>query len=356
MNKNFLIFILLILFISPCVFGETTEENADGEEPAKSEINNDIINEAAIIVPAPVQYIHVDVSPINDVDVLWEIFLQNPDTSTAVDILIKLGRLGKGKRHIIDNLNNYLMGINLLFKSGSAVNYIVVSACISALMELGDSSSYPALFSVLYAGYPEVIASEANGALDVIPGNLHQFLLNVILNNPSDEKFAAFRTAVNSERLSISERGLLAERALEKSLEDDGNDLDLTVMRYAAVNALTRFRWTRANTLAVRHYYRVQSDYHQNIVPKQRFIEAIACLGAVGNSDAALVLGLQLGLINARTETTGAFDPDITMAIVRALGNIGFHAAFDHLMSVSNLPYPDDIVAAAGEAINRLKW
>jgi len=355
MYKKIFIFIFLIVFFTPGVFCETTEEEAvRTEELTKSGGASE--DGAKGEVKEKIQYINVDVSPINDTDVLWGIFLQNPDTSTAVNILTKLGKLGKGKRNIIDNLNNYLMGINHLFKSGSAVNYIVVSACISALMELGDSSSYPALFSVLYAGYPEVIASEANGALDVIPGNLHQFLLNVIVNNPSDEKFAAFRASINSEKLSISERGHLAERALEKALEENDEDLSLSVMRYAAVNALTRFRWTRANALAVKHYYRVQSDYQQNLVPKQRFLEAIACLGAVGNSDAALVLGLQLGLINARTETTGAFDPDITMAIVQALGNIGFHAAFDHLMSVSNLPYPDDIVFAAGEAINRLKW
>jgi len=348
MYKKIIILIFMTAFLSPLVFGESADASADNAELSKAAREDE--------AKEKVQYVHVDVSQINSVDVLWGIFLQNPDTATAVDILIKLGKLGKGKRNVIDNLNNYLMGINLLFKSGSSVNYIVVSACITALMELGDPTSYPALFSVLYAGYPEVIASEANGALDVIQGNLHQFLLNVILNNPNEEKFAAFRAAVNSDRLTISERGHLAERALEKALEESEDNIDLTVMRYAAVNALTRFRWTRANTLAIRHYYRVQSDYQQNNVPKQRFLEAIACLGAVGNSDAALVLGLQLGLINARTETTGAFDPDITMAIVQSLGNIGFHAAFDHLMTVSNLPYPDDIVYAAGEAINRLKW
>ncbi|MCL2441429.1 MAG: hypothetical protein FWD14_06780 [Treponema sp.] len=291
-----------------------------------------------------------------DIDALWRQFLSSSNADTMAEILITLGTLGKGNKQVIDNLNNHLMGMNLLFRSGSAVNYTVVSACISAIMELGDSSSYPALFSVLYAGYPEVIASEAQGALEIIPGNFYQFLLNVIQNNPPDEKFAAFRAGMNSERLSLSERGQLAERALEQSLNDTGNNIDLTAMRYSAVLYLNHFRWTRANALVIRHYYRVQSDFLQDNASKERFIEAIACLGAVGDSDAALVLGLQLGLINARTESTGAFDPDITMAIVRALGNIGFHAAFDHLLSVSNLSYPEDIQIAAREAVDRLKW
>ena len=327
--------VLILSFLSVFIFGE---------DPVEAEQST-----AAHVV-------NIDISHINDPEVLWGHFLQNPDSETGQNILVKLGTIGKGNRQVTENLNNYLMGRNLLFKSGTAVDYMVVSSCISAIMELGDSSSYPALFSVLYAGYPEVIASEAHGALDVIRGNLLQFLMNVIENNPPDEKFAAFRAGINSQRMTISERGRLAERALEQGLAATEENIDLSAMRYSAIGILTQLRWTRANALAIRHYYRVQSDFLQNTVPKERFIDAINCLGALGNSDAALVLGLQLGLINAKTETTGTFDPEITMAIVRALGLIGYNAAFDHLLYISNLSYPEEIQAAAREAVARLKW
>jgi len=287
---------------------------------------------------------------------LWRIFLENPDSESSADLLITLGIIGKGNRGIIENLNNYLIGRNLLYKSGFNADYSLVSACILAIMELGDSSSYHALFSAYCAGYPEIIASEAYGALDVIPGNLHQFLLNALWNNPPEEKLAAFRAGINSSRLGVSERGQLAELALEQALASAEDNIDLNVMRYAAVLTLTQLRWTRANALAIRHYYRVQSDFLNDVVSKDRFIEAIACLGAVGNSQAALVLGLQLGLINARMLNAGSFDPEITLAIVRSLGQIGDNAAFDHLLYVSNLSYPDYIKAAAREAIENLKW
>jgi len=298
----------------------------------------------------------IDISNVNDVSSLWKLFLDNPDSKTGMDILVKLGSLGKGNKSIIDNLNNYLMGKNLLFRSGESVNYTLVSACISAIMDLGDSSSYPALFSVLKVEYPEVIASEAQGALEVIPGNLYQFLINVIYYNPPEEKFAAFRIGAESNRLNVPQRGQLAELALEQGLNADEENIDMTAMRYSAVLLLTQLRWTRANALAIRHYYRVQADYLHNLASKERYIEAIACLGAVGNSDATSILGLQLGLINARTERTGSFDADITMAVVNALGNIGFNAAFDQLLYVSNLSYPEEIQAAAREAVDRLKW
>jgi len=314
-----------------------------------------LIFSASLIYGDP-QNVKIDISNIKDPSSLWKIFLENTDSKTGVDILIRLGTLGKGNRSIIDNLNSYLMGKNLLFKSGEAVNYTLVSACITAIMDLGDSSSYPALFSVLYVGYPEVIASEAQGALEVIPGNLYQFLVNIISSNPSEEKFAAFRMGANSDSLNVSQRGQLAELALEQGLNADDDNIDMTVMRYSAVILLTQLRWTRANALAIKHFYRVQNDYLQNTVPKERYIEAIACLGAVGNSDAAFILGLQLGLINVKTERTGSFDADITMAVVQALGNIGFNAAFDQLLYVGNLSYPEEIQTAAREAVARLKW
>jgi hypothetical protein len=314
-----------------------------------------LILSASIVYSDP-QDVTIDISNVNDAASLWRLFLDNPDSKTGYDILVKLGSVGKGNRMIIDNINNYLMGKNLLFRSGENVDYTIISVCISTLMELGDNSSYPALFSVLYAGYPEVIINEAQGALELIPGNLQQFLVNIITHNPPEEKFAAFTMGVNSDRLTVSQRGQLAELALEQGLASADDNIDLTAMRYSSVLLLTRLRWTRANALAIRHYYRVQSDYLLNPAQKERFIEAITCLGAVGNSDAALVLGLQLGLINARTESTGTYDPEITMAIVQSLGKIGYNAAFDHLLNVSNLSYPEEIQAAAREAVARLKW
>jgi len=290
------------------------------------------------------------------INVLWKLFLEYPDSHSRAEVIITLGLIGKEDQILIDKINSYLMELNLLFRSGENVDYSIISACISALMELGNSSSYPVLFSIICSDFPEVLASESYGALELIPGNLQQFLLNIIENNPPDEKFAAFKAVINSNRLSIPERGLLAELALAQSLLSSEDDVYLSAMRYTAVLLLTNLRWTRANALAIRHYYRVQADYSQDIVPKERFLEAISCLGSVGNSDAALVLVLQLGLINLRTENTGNYDAEITLSIVQSLGLIGDNAAFNHLTSVTKLPYNEDIIAAAKEAITRLKW
>ncbi|MDR2943045.1 MAG: hypothetical protein LBV17_10680 [Treponema sp.] len=291
----------------------------------------------------------------DSIDTLWKLFLEYPDSTIGAEILIAAGKLGKKNKTITENVNNYLAEKNNLYRSGNAVNYAMISACITAIMELNDVSSYPVLFAIICSGYPEVIKSEAQGALDLISGNFRQFLSGMIENGSPSEKFFALMSGMYSNKLTVSDRGQLAELALEQSLVND-NNADLSAMRYAAVQALTTLRWTRANNLAIRYFYRVQTEYQQKAVDREHFLSAIDLLGAVGNSDAALALCLQLGLINARTERTGEFDEEVTLAIVRALGLIGDKAAFDHLLNVSNLLYPENILAAAGEAIDRLRW
>jgi len=300
----------------------------------------------------------IDKGDCRNPDILWNLFIEYQNTPLGAEILIAMGKLAKGNRSIIEKINNFLIEQNNLFTAGSHVNYAVISACIAAVLDLGDSSSYSPLFAVACAGFPEVITFEALGAFDLIPGNIKQFLSNIIQRNPPDEKLIAFKTGINNPRLSLYDRGQLAEIALEQSLTGGGDDDDVNLleMRYASVKALIPLKWTRANTLAIRNYYRVQTDYQHGSASKENLLEAIALLGTAGNNDAAFTLALQLGLINIRMEKTGNFDADIILAIVESLGLIGDKDVFDHLLQVSNLSYTEDILAAAKEAIDRLKW
>jgi HEAT repeat protein len=157
-----------------------------------------------------------------------------------------------------------------------------------------------------------------------------------------------------------TDRGDLAEIALGVGLEFIPGSAEssaiLSELRYLAVPVLRDLRWGRATGLAVKHFYQLQADYGNGSVPKERLLEAIACLGAMGNSEAARVLTLQLGYINSRMEGNGDFDEALTAAVIRALGEIGDKAAFDHLLYISYLAYPEHIQNMAKDALNRLKW
>jgi hypothetical protein len=290
-------------------------------------------------------------------DTLWDVFCAYNDFSVRMEILAIVSRFGGDNHSVPEKLNGFLSGQNDHYRSGKHVDYPLVSAIIDVIARLGDNSSFPALFSVITSGYPEVLAFEAAGALEMISGDYKQFLIEVMTRNPPYEKAEAFKMGMNSDRLTFADKGQIAELALELSLIPGGeNDAALSSMRYSSILALTDLRWTMASDLAVRHYYRVQTDYQRGLAGKDRLLEAIACLNAIGNSRAALALALHLGLMNAQTERTGTFDEDITLAVVQALGRIGDKSAFDYLAYMNSLNYPDHIQDAAMDALGRLRW
>jgi len=295
---------------------------------------------------------------------LWELFQIFQDSYTRVEILGSLAILGKGNREVIDNLNRFLDSENHSFRGSSPVqssglgalnqDYPVIRACIEALGFLGDSSSFPYLFSAMTTGYPQTVTQETLKALESIQGNYKNYLIEIIRRGPFTEKAAAFRIGAYNEKLNPSERGEIAQAALEVTIENSG-PLESS-LRYDAITVLTRLKWSPAVSLAVRNFYRVQSDYANGFTPKERLLEAISCLGAMGASEAAQALALQLGYYNSLTERLGEYDEIIILSIINALGELGDKSAFDYLLYIGYLNYPDRIQASAREALNRLRW
>ncbi|HCC38318.1 MAG TPA: hypothetical protein DEQ14_12345 [Treponema sp.] len=294
------------------------------------------------------------------IDNLWGVFLRYNDLLVREEVLNALGELGRGNGMVCAHLNQYLAEQNRLSRSRQNTDQFAVSACIKTLVKLGDSSSFAPLFGALIADYPTAVRSEAHAALNALPGDYRRFLDDVIRNNTPSEKLAAFLAGTGNRRFSPAEQGRFAETAMEEVLRYNPVSTDekasIAALGYQAALTLTRLRWSQASDLVVRYFYRIQSEFHYGGIPKERFVEAVNCLGAMGTSEAAESAALLLGLINAQTEKTGLYDEDITLALVIALGTIGDKAAFDHLSYISYLPYTDAVKNAAKESIDHLKW
>jgi hypothetical protein len=300
-------------------------------------------------------------------ETLWQAFNLYRDSHSRVEILQALSVLGKGNAGMVENLNQYLIDQTNYYRSGMVPDYPSLRACIAALAAIGNDSTYPALFSAFLASFPDSLDREIAGAMGSIEGDYVNFLSELIRRNGPAEKLAAFRLGAGNSGFSPAQQGELAETALEVSLElfpgnsgtDTGSDSGWAAassLRYEAAEALTTLKWTRAAPLAIRHFYRVQTDLGNGAAPRERLLEAVNCLGAMGNSESAQVLALQLGYINSRTERGGEFDEDLILALIHALGEIGDKAAFDYLLYIGYINYPERIQAAARESLNRLKW
>ena len=199
---------------------------------------------------------------------------------------------------------------------------------------------------------------EIRKAMEMLGGNYRQFLTYVIINSPSHDKLTALRLAALSEKLGAEGQSEIAAIALETSLDNIHRETDSQVneLRYMAVQILTKHKWSSASAHVIRHFYLVQDEYLLDAAPKTVFLEAISCLGAMGTFECAQILALQLGYYNSRAEHSGEFDAETILAIIGALGETGDKSAFDYLFYITYLNYPEQIKAAAREALDRLRW
>jgi hypothetical protein len=301
------------------------------------------------------------------VDTLWKIFTGFRDSQAKIAALDALAILGKGNSRVPENLNQFLANQNSLYRSGMDIDMPTLSACINALGALGEESSFPVLFAALTSGYPEPVAARAVLALESLPVDFLGNLTEILRKNPPVEKLAVFRAAVSSSRLSDEEKGAFAQTALEIGMEENlSADFGsaMTTLCTLAVRTLTDFKWAGADTAVLQYFYRVQGEYQENKISRERdrLLEVITCLSVMNSPDAAQALSLELGYLNSQFErakrdgTFGEHDEAIVLRVIRALGEMRDKIAFDNLHYVAYLDYPENIKAAAREALNNLKW
>jgi hypothetical protein len=297
-------------------------------------------------------------------DALWSLFQISKDEDVRAATMAALGSAGAGDPRMADRLGAFLSSQNELLRSGLKPELPALVACIEALGRLGNAGSFSVLFAAYIAGYPPEVADGAAKALGALKGDYKSFLLQVIAKNPMTEKAAAFSAGMDNPSFDEGARGELAEAALASTLAllspvPSPSRVDaqaLRDLRFASAKELVALKWQKASPLVVKHFKLVQADYAKGEASKAEFLEAVSGLGAMGSIEAAQALALHLQLINAQTEQGVPFDEPVILAVVNALGELGDKAAFDYLLQIGYLRYPDAIKRAAREALLKLKW
>jgi hypothetical protein len=298
------------------------------------------------------------------VDDLWSLFQSFQDADVRAAAVAALGTAGAGEARVAEYLNAFLASQNSLFRSGTQPEYPALEACIVALGQLGDGSSFPVLFSAYVAGYSPAIATKAAKALGSIKGDYRGYLVRVIAKNPPLEKSAAYAAGMENANFSDADKGELAEAAMSAALDASVPGAALSPVEAQSMRELKRatarqlrdLKWQKASAVAARYFSVVQSDYAKGAATKADFLESIACLGAMGSTEASQSLSIYLQLVNAQTEQGSPYDEEVLLAVIAALGDLGDKAAFDYLLQIGYLQYGEKVKKAARESMLKLKW
>jgi len=289
--------------------------------------------------------------------ILWQLFNIYEDDQVRIEILSALSGLVPDPV-VIENLNKWLKQQNNNFNSNLQVSAKVVSEAVVTLGKLGDSSSFPVVFSVSSTNYSEDITYKANQALKNLEGSYSQSLVKVIQTNSPKDKNLAFKLAVADNEMQIEEKGNLFKIALDIGLhtviDDDEGQKQLHELRNSAIRQLSQLKWADASDLIVEHFNKIIIEYSSGESPKSSVLEAIICLGAIGTHEAAERLTQYLGSMNTKLENGQKINPEILLAVINNIGLIGDNVAFDDLLYSGYLDYPDTVKKAVREALNNL--
>ena len=122
------------------------------------------------------------------------------------------------------------------------------------------------------------------------------------------------------------------------------------------MKSLAALKWSQASPVVVKYFYRAQGEYKDADKGVEVLIPVVNCMGAMATTEAAQALSIFLGLLNSETEQKKTYNEQVLLAVIKALGELGDKTAFDYLLYVGYLDYPESVKQASRDALARLQW
>ena len=240
---------------------------------------------------------------------------------------------------------------------GNYINPEVLCAGLTAFAAIGSSTAFPLVFRAATSNLSPAVTEEASKTLLLLDDGFTENIKAIVSKGDPASTQAAFDLARKKDSLSSIELGEIAEAVFASMLDIDGRgNLDAESVLLSAMQTLTELKWGQASQEVLQYFYRIQSGYSSDNSSAEKLIPVIKCLGAMGTAEAAQALSIFLGLLNSETEQKKTCNEELMLSIINALGDLGDKAAFDYLLYVDYLEYPEAVKKASRDALARLKW
>ena len=233
-------------------------------------------------------------------------------------------------------------------------------AAIRLLETAKSQSSFSVLFSYVLRGPNAQLSSAARDALNVLLPDGMQNIVRILTVNPSSEKLEIFNLVCENPQLSDAFKAETATNALEKTIYNTEDiswvDQELIRLHLEALGVLSELSWTKAAAAVMQLFNLCQKEYESGLLSDTQFSSVIEQTASLAADQASPVLISYLNALNKETEETGLCSEPVVLAVITALGELGDKAAFDYLLYVTYLDYPEPVIQAARNALAGLKW
>lgn len=227
--------------------------------------------------------------------------------------------------------------------------------------KIGTEETFEILFRVSAEKNWNGLKSEAEKALTELSKPAEQKILEIISSGNVQDCRRMFELVTKNPDVDQVFSAQIAENVLSRTIYIYENSTkvseDLIPLQLESFELLKNAKWTRASNTAVRYLKNASTEYNQGMLSEENFcsiIEGVTTISPIGSIQP--LSGMIVVLNRQKESNEKAPSEAVLLSLINSLGEAGDKNAFDALLSVTYYEYPERVIAAARNALAKLKW
>lgn len=278
------------------------------------------------------------------------------DENVKIAVLNKISSFTFPVDNFIPLLNDFIKNSTL-----NEENTALLRSSIQTLGTIGNEQSFTILFSSLSEKKWQPLFETMEESLCKLAEPLEKQLLELVRRGNLKDCRRIFDLIIKKSQCSQIFKAEIAENVLSRTIYiyENSNTFgdDLIPLQIECFDFLRKLQWTRASNTAVSYLKTARYEYDSKVLDEEKFCEIITGIIDVAPIGAIQPLSTYLVFLNSKMEEKSPeVSENIVLAIIKSLAAIGDKNAFDALLGVTYFEYSDSVIAAARDALAKLKW
>lgn len=278
------------------------------------------------------------------------------DENVKIAVLNKISSFKFSVENFIPLLNDFVKN-----SSVNEENVVLLKSVVNTLGSIGNNQSFIIMLGALSEKKWEPLFENLEKSLCMLAEPLEKEILDILRRGNIKDCRRLFDLIVKKSENSQIFKAEIAENVLLRTIyiyeNSNSTGEDLISLQLECFDFLKKLKWTRASNTIVSYLKTARSEYDQKLLEEDKFCEIITGVSDVAPIGAIQPLATYLIFLNSKMEEKSSdVSENLVLAIIKSLGAIGDKNAFDALLGVTYFEYSDSVIAAARDALAKLKW
>ena len=264
----------------------------------------------------------------------------------------------------IDNVDISILAKDIIaqeINQDDLSNIDVFVAAINVLSNVKYLDAFDLLFTCYKKNITEDVTIASCNALYVLSPYYNEKILNIVETGDLKDKTLAFNLVTTNPKKDKKFSAEIAAKLLFETINIDGEVSELSQeqisLQLAAFKILEDSKWTKETALVLDYFKLTQKEYYELMINEDEFTSIIYALKEFPTTETCKALTDFLASQYSETISSGTYNHAVLLAVISTLGELGDKDAFDTLLYVISCPdYPDEIISASRDALEKLKW